>query len=306
MNQKWESIKAHYTAFFAQQEGVVGVIALERPYPFNPLDDEPELLVLAVVDKQWGGKPTEHAQIDGMRIVLRTVEIQRIERWLSTGRERAVIRWLRRGEILLDPRAYLRATRERMSELPEMLRERKTLVEFSDFLGSYLQAKHELHENHLLDAYSCLVRALQNWARMTLIEEGVMPEQTIWKQIRTYNTGLYKMYEELTVSVEPLDKRIELVLLGCEFSVMSRIKSCCVLLLRLLGSRELPWSIEELERHHELEGLSIDLSLLLQKLVKRGHIREIALLDGGLGEPGMLELRYGPLRGASMHQLRPT
>ena len=110
--------------------------------------------------------------------------------------------------------------------------------------------------------------------------------------MRRFNPGIYKLYEELTISPESLTKRVQLVLLACEFSVMSKMKSCCELLFSILGSREEPWSVVELQQHPLLLDLHLDdLSLLLQNLVKRGYIDEVAIVST-TGDLEALELRY--------------
>jgi hypothetical protein len=68
------------------------------------------------------------------------------------------------------------------------------------------------------------------------------------------------------------------------------MKSCCALLLRIIENQEDPLSVEEIRSHTDLQYLHINLSLLLDKLVKKSLIREVAVsLDDSLSE---LELRY--------------
>jgi len=113
--------------------------------------------------------------------------------------------------------------------------------------------------------------------------------------MKKYNPGIYKLYEELTTSMESLEKRVQLVLLACEFHVMSKMKSCCRLLLDIIESREEPWSVGELMARPELKPLRLDLSLLLRKLVTRGLIREVAALPEA-NDPDALELQYAAAR----------
>jgi hypothetical protein len=174
---------------------------------------------------------------------------------------------------------------------PNELREQKQLVEFAHFIRTYLQAKQDLQDNNLLDAYGHILTALHHWAHIALIEAGVHPELTVWRQMRRFNPGIYKLYEELTISSESLEQRVKLVQLACEFSVMNKMKSCCELLFSILAQREEPWSVMELQLHPKLSGLHIDLSLLLQKLVKRGYVREVAIMPDS-GDTEALELRY--------------
>lgn len=191
----------------------------------------------------------------------------------------------------MDRDGYLSSVRERLLQFPASMREQKQFAEFTGFLRTYLQAKQDLLDGNLLDAYSHVLTALHHWAHIVLIEEGRHPELTVWKQLKRVHPGIYKLYEELTVSPETLEQRVQLVMLGCEFSVMSKMKTSCALLFNILGSREEPWSIAELQSHSTLNILHGDLSLVLQKLVKREYIREVAVMNEA-GDIGALELRY--------------
>jgi hypothetical protein len=163
-------------------------------------------------------------------------------------------------------------------------------MEFSLFLSKFLQSKEYLADGHYLDAYSNILEALQHWARIVIIEEGNHPELMVWRQVRSINPGVYKLYEELTLSSETLRQRVELVILACDFSVMSKMKSCCKLLLCILERRSTPWRIDEIQSHIDLQHLRINVSLLLNKLVKKALVREVAVaMDDTFSE---LELRY--------------
>ncbi|MBO7747878.1 hypothetical protein I8J29_27165 [Paenibacillus sp. MWE-103] len=286
-----DHIKSQFKAVYERDERLISLAAIENPFPYNPLIDGLDLLVLAVTERLEPDKGTEHIRAGGERVQIRTVTPELLEQWTAGGENRSIIQWLARGEILLDRDNYLAQLRDKLLAFPTVLREQKELVEFSGFLRTYLQAKQDLQDNNLLDAYSNVLAALHHWAHIAFIEEGVHPELTVWRQMRRFNPGIYKLYEELTVSPESLEKRVQLVLLACEFSVMSKMKSSCGLLLSILESREEPWSVMELRRHPMLADLHVDLSLLLQKLVMRGYIKEVAYMPTA-GDMEFLELRY--------------
>ncbi|MBM7565317.1 nucleotidyltransferase-like protein [Paenibacillus sacheonensis] len=286
-----EHIKSHFKAAYEHQEGLVSLAAIDNPFPYNPLIDGLDLLIIIVTERENPAKGTEHISFDGERVQIRTVTPATLEQWTRGGENRSIIQWLARGDILLDRDNYLANLRDGLLSFPPVLRSQKELVEFGGFIRTYLQAKQDLQDNNLLDAYSNILAALNHWAHIAFIEKGVHPELGIWRQMRRFNPGIYKLYEELTVSPETLEKRVQLVLLACEFSVMSKMKSSCGLLLSILESREEPWSIMELQQHSMLSELHMDLSLLLQKLVKRGYVREVAYMPTA-GDMEVLELRY--------------
>ncbi|WP_219838763.1 nucleotidyltransferase-like protein [Paenibacillus sp. R14(2021)] len=286
-----EHIKSHFKDLLEHQEGLISLAAIENSFLYNPLIDGLDLLLLVVVEQEDPAKGTEHIRIGGERVQFKTVTPAMLEHWTAGIENRSIIQWLARGEILLDRDNYLANLRDSLLLFPSMMRRQKELVEFTGFIRTYLQAKQDLQDNNLLDAYSNVLTALHHWAHIAFIEEGVHPELTVWRQMRRFNPGIYKLYEELTISPESLEKRVQLVLLACEFSVMSKMKSSCELLFTILGSREEPWSVMELQLHPLLTDLHMDLSLLLQNLVKRGYVREVVYMPL-MGDTEALELRY--------------
>lgn len=291
MEEPVEHIKAYFSDSYRDEPHLIGLAVIENPYPYNPLADGLDSLVLVVMNEEIERNDTEHVQIEGQRVLIRTIDSNGLSEWLSGGENRNIIEWLVRGEILVDRDGYLSSVRERLLQFPASMREQKQFAEFTGFLRTYLQAKQDLLDGNLLDAYSHVLTALHHWAHIVLIEEGRHPELTVWKQLKRVHPGIYKLYEELTVSPETLEQRVQLVMLGCEFSVMSKMKTSCALLFNILGSREEPWSIAELQSHSTLNILHGDLSLVLQKLVKREYIREVAVMNEA-GDIGALELRY--------------
>lgn len=286
-----DHIKLHFKAGYEHREGIISIAAIDNPFPYNPLIDGLDLLILVIMEHETPDKGTEHIRFDGERVQIRTVTPKILEQWTSGVENRSIIQWLARGDILLDRDNYLANLRDGLLSFPAVLRSQKELVEFSSFIRTYLQAKQDLLDNNLLDAYGHVLAALTHWAHIAFIEEGVHPELAVWRQMRRFNPGIYKLYEELTISPESLEKRVQLVLLACEFSVMSKMKSSCGLLFSILGSREEPWSVMELQHHPMLHELHMDLSLLLQKLVNRGYVREVAYMPVAT-DLEILELRY--------------
>ncbi|MNZ99439.1 hypothetical protein D3C78_1187640 [compost metagenome] len=286
-----EHIKAHFTNRYRTEQGILGLAVVEKHYPYNPTIEGLDLLVLVIAEGEFASNRTEHVRIGQKRILIRTIDPGSLNEWVSSGENRNIIEWLVRGEILLDRDGYLQNIRERLLQFPDSMREQKQFTEFAGFLRTYLQAKQDLTDGNLLDAYSNVLTALHHWAHIVLIEEGRHPELTVWKQMKHVHPGIYKLYEELTVSPETLEQRVQLVMLGCEFSVMNKMRTSCSLLLKILASREEPWSIADLQAHPMINILHVDLSLILQKLVMREYIREVAVMYDE-SDSGALDLRY--------------
>src|SRR4029453_5742515 len=291
MEEPVEHIKAHFVDSYRDERNVIGLAVIENPYPYNPLIDGLDSLVLVVVGDDQARNETEHVQLNGKRVLIRTISAKGLDEWLAGGENRNIIEWLVRGEILVDRDGYLSSVRERLLQFPNSMREQKQFTEFAGFLRTYLQAKQDLLDGNLLDAYSHVLIALHHWAHIVLIEDGRHPELTVWKQLKRVHPGIYKLYEDVKVSPETLEQRVQLVMLGCEFSVMSKMKSSCSLLFNKPETRGEPGTIAELQSHSSIDVLHVDLSLVIQKLVKREYVREVAVMHE-LGDIGALELRY--------------
>ncbi|WP_178021921.1 nucleotidyltransferase-like protein [uncultured Paenibacillus sp.] len=214
-----------------------------------------------------------------------------IERGILIGDQRDSVKYFLHGEIIWDIEGKLSAFRSYINEFGEPMKERRKLKEFAKFLKVYGEAKRYTAEKDLLDAYFCVLQALKHYARLELIEQGILPESSVWEQARPLNSVVYKLFDELTENSETLEQRIQLVLLACEFTLASKVADCCGLLLRILGSRKEAWSIQELAQVPDLEHVKDELPLLLRKLVTRALAQEITKAHKeGAGDSR--ELRY--------------
>jgi hypothetical protein len=285
-----DQLKQFLTSRLQDQLNITSVIAYHNTTPFPSHSDNFDLVMVIVTAQDNIVRNLIHYIKEGYRIQERWITPEDLELWLLSGENRNIVYWILQGEILMDHNTYLEGLRHRLLEFPDLLKEQKLLMEFSLFLSKFVQSKEYLAAEHFLDAYSNILEALQHWARIAIIEDGFHPELTVWRQVRLINPGIYKLYEELTLSSETLRQRVELVILACEFSVMSKMKSCCRLLLRIVNNREDAWRVDELQSHDNLQHIPINVSLLLKKLVNKSLLREVAVsLDDSVSE---LELRY--------------
>lgn len=276
-------------AMYRNGPDIMSVAAIENPSQLPSLTDGFDMLLLIVTRSPERANHIHHYIRDNRRIQERWIHPADLES-LVLGESRKMMQWLLKGEIVLDRDTYLEALRHKVLEFPIDLREHKLLLEFCRFLRTYLQSKEYLLDEHLLDAYNNILEALQCWARIVILEEGHHPEITVWRQIRYLNPGVYKLYEELTTSKETLKQRVQLVLLACEFSVMSKMERCSKPLLAVLESRKEPWSATELQEHPVLIDIKDELPLLLNKLIKKSLIQEVAVSSDA--EFMEMELQY--------------
>ncbi|MFB6365053.1 nucleotidyltransferase-like protein [Paenibacillus elgii] len=285
-----DSLKAYWVERLRQDESVISVAAVDNPSSFSAVTDGFDIVLLVVSNNNERAHQQVHYIKDNRRIQERWISPDTLDELILRGEYRNIIYWILKGEILLDRDMYLETLRHKVLEFPPLLREHKLLIEFSKFLRCYSQSKEYILDEHLLDAYNNILEALHHWARIVIIESGNHPEVTVWRQVKTINPGVYKLYEELTLSKETLKQRVQLVLLASEFSVMSKMERCCRPLIELLASREEAWSLRELQQRPELEDIKADLPLLLNKLVKKTLAKEIVFTHDP--ELSVLEMRY--------------
>jgi hypothetical protein len=285
-----ESIKRDFRNRMAKDPQVKSVVAVQDSTRFSPLIDGLDILILIVTESATLFPSVIHYIKEDKRIQERRIDAPSLERAISEGRDKGLVPWILQGEILVDRNLYMETLRHKLLEFPEEMREQKLLIEFNLFLKSYMQSKHYIQDDLILDAYSCILKALHHWARIAIVEAGYQPEITVWAHVRKINSGIYKLYEELTSSSETLEQRVRLVLLASEFSVMSKMEKCCSLLLRILGTRQEGWSPEELRMHPELVEMGVEPGLLLTKMAAKSLVREVvSSMDPELST---LELRY--------------
>lgn len=291
MNAITVSLKEQIAAGLLKINDLVGAVAIPNGTGDTVLSEGNGLLLVLVMEDGASDGSINHYIQDGLRIQERRISRSSMEDRLRAREDRTFIQWMIQGEIWVDPQAYLERVRAELLDYPAVAKEQKLLAEFAMFLKRYLQCKEFLHADQILDAYSSVLRAIHHWARIVVLEAGAHPESTVWQQVRRYNTGVYKLYEELTASPETLKQRVELVLLGCEFSVMSKMESCCSLLIRILEDSEEPLGVEELVQHPYLQGpISANLPLLLNKLSRKALIKEVAVATDA--ELFALEVKY--------------
>ncbi|MDR9857114.1 nucleotidyltransferase-like protein [Paenibacillus sp. VCA1] len=248
-----------------------------------------DYIVLIVREGQEAELVVEHTLVGGLPCQTLHVSAESLQSWLITGDKGDLIRCFVEGELVRDDGGKLARLRHEYAAFDQPLRDRQMLYEFSRFLSIYVEAKRYLQAGYVIDAYQSVLDSLKHWARIELIERGVLPNQAVWEQVKELNTAIHKLYEELTQSTETIRQRVELVLLACEFSVMSKMAECSVLLFRVLGSRTQPWSIEELIHHPDLRIVKNELPLVMRKLVNRSLVKETAAWsdDSGSDSPGI-------------------
>lgn len=227
-----------------------------------------ELVVITVCEGiNEAGIEIEHCTNGDMQYQLLYIGNEDLKRWVMTGENREIVQCFLHGEIIWDVEGELARLRQKIIDFGEGMREQRKFIEFAKFLKMYIEAKRYTQALDFLDAYYNVLQALKHYARIELIEQGILPENSVWEQVRPLNSVVYKLFDELTDSKETLEQRIQLVLLACEFNIMSKMADCCSILLRILSSRKEAWSIQELRQMPELAHVREEVPMILRKLV---------------------------------------
>lgn len=285
-----DNINTYFYEKYIGDDSVNSVVSVTTTDRHSPLIDGFDQLVLVISKIEHPMNYISHYIKDGVSIQERWIHTEGLERWMLNGKNRSIIQWVLAGEVLFDKQSYLQRLRKRLVEFPQIKRKKKLFMEFSYFLRKYLQGKEYIEQGQTLDAYNNVLEALQHWGRICIVESGQHPELLVWKQVKQINPGVYKLYEELTLSLESLEQRVRLVLLACEFSVMSKMEECCAIVFDVLQSRKEPWSANELKYHPELVIMHVELALVLKKLQLKSLVKEVPVPIAN--NPSMYEIKY--------------
>ncbi|MFC4077740.1 nucleotidyltransferase-like protein [Salinithrix halophila] len=204
---------------------------------------------------------------------------------ILSGDRPGLVHCFRYGNILYDPDKRIHHICSSLEEFPHELRSKKSCIEFSRLLKNTLETKAYLNKGYLLDAYVTIQNGLQHWGRLAVIDAGQYPHIRLWNQVKPLSPGIYKLYQELVHGNDSLEQRMELVLLAVEYSILSNLTHYCAYILELMAAKPGMWSVEELSRQLALEQMELDLTLLLEELVKRSVLEEVLLQGDNKGQP---------------------
>ena len=196
---------------------------------------------------------------------------KRLRKWLFIGSNRKLVDWIFFGKVLFDRNEFLYKLRSELQEFPFYGRKIKTGIQFSKLIRRYLEGKEFFERGDYLDAYNHVVDSLHHLGRLSVIDSGLYPEVTVWSQVKKFAPAVYKLYEELVMSNETLEKRLELLFLASEFLINSRTHDGAQHIVETMLSKSI-WTIQELHDHEELSYYSTDLEVLIEYLIEKGYI----------------------------------
>ncbi|MBU9710205.1 nucleotidyltransferase-like protein [Evansella tamaricis] len=250
----------------------LGIIAMEQRSKMDANTDYFDCVLLVIVSEDMPSWEMKHYAYNGYKVAMHLVNKEQIHDWLINSSNRRIVDWLMNGKIVFDRNEFTKNFRQLMIEFPHEERKIRTGVEFSKLIRRFTDGKVLYHEGHFLDSYNQIVHALHHLARLAIIERGFYPEVTVWQQVKQIEPEIYKLYSELVTGNEPIEKKLELLLIANEFGLMNKTKLGSAHLLDLLRTKKEPWTIEEIKQKLGMHDYSLDISILLEYLVQKGYV----------------------------------
>lgn len=256
----------------ASQPNTLGVILVEKCEEKSNDTDTFDTVLLIIVKEADTSVFTKHYLYEENKVALHTVTEKIVRKWLLIGSNKKVINWIFFGKVLFDRNEFLHKLKIELQEFPYKGCKIKTGIQFSKLIRRYLEGKEYFDQGSYLDAYNHVVDSLHHLGRLAIIDSGLYPEVTVWEQVKKIEPAIYKLYEELVMSHEPIEKRLELLFLASEFLIHSRTQDGARHILEVMNAKE-TWTIQELHNHHELVNYSVDLVVFVEYLVDKGYIK---------------------------------
>jgi hypothetical protein len=267
----------------ASHTNTLGIILLEKRRPENPATDNFDVVLLVVVKEYEQTHSMKHYQLEsGKKAALKVTDTHQLNTWLELGSNRRIVDWIINGKILFERNEYLSSLKQTLTDFPLNNRKKRMGLEFAKLIRRFMDGKELFEMGNLLDAFNHIVHALHHLARLSVIDNGIHPEVTVWSQVRKIEPEIFKLYQELVESEEPIQKRLELLFLASEFQVNKSTSNGSMHLLETMSEKEV-WTIQELISHPEIIDYSLEFDSLLEFLIERKHIKVVLEETKGQG-----------------------
>ena len=222
----------------ASEAETLGVILVEKREEGDPITDTFDAILLIITTDEETPVYTKHYTSDSGIAAMHVISENQLQKWLLIGSQRKVVDWLFYGKIYFDRNEYVEELKRELEEYPFYGRKIKMGLELSKLVRAYIEGKTFFEHENYLDAYNHVVNSLHYLARLAVIEKGISPEVTVWSQVKKIDPAIYKLYEELILSEEPLKKRLELLFLASEFFIHNRTAAGAQHILEVMSTKE--------------------------------------------------------------------
>jgi hypothetical protein len=256
----------------ASQPNTLGVLMIEKGHISIPSTDTFDAVLLIIVKEAEKPVYIKHYTFEEQKAAMHVVTEEKLRDWIMHGTNRKIFDWIYNGKILFDRNEYVQQLKTELEDFPFYDRKIKMGIEFAKLIRRYMDGKAFFEKKHHLDAYNHVIHSLHHLARLAVIENGFHPEVTVWEQVKKINPEIYKLYEELVSSEEPLEKRLELLFLASEFMIHAKTEAGISHLVGILKQKEY-WTFDEIMSQEEIDEYSVDLGMLLEYLIEKGIIK---------------------------------
>lgn len=255
----------------ASDPETLGVILVEKRKKGDPITDTFDAILLIITADKTIPIFTKHYMSTTGKAAMHVISESQLRKWLLVGSKRKVVDWIYYGKVYFDRNEYVERLKNELIEYPCFERKVKMGLELSKLVRAYMEGKTFFEQGNYMDAYYHVVNSLHSLARLAVIEKGLYPEVTVWSQVKKIDPSIYKLYEELIMSEEPLPKRLELLFLASEFFLHNRTADGAQHILEVMSLKE-KWEIQELHEHEELRLYSTELEVYIEFLIEKGFI----------------------------------
>ena len=259
----------------ASQESTLGVILVEKREKNSQITDTFDSILLIITKENDTPVFTKHYTYLDKKAAMHIVTEKQLHKWLLLGTNRKIVDWLFYGRVVYDRNEFMEKLKTELKDYPFYGRKIKMGIEFAKLIRRYMEGKTFFEEKNYMDAYHHMVESLHHLARLAVLENGLPPEVTVWSQVKQMEPAIYKLYEELISSDEPIDKRLELLFLASEFYIHSRTQDGALHIREVMETQS-SWTIQELHEQEELKNYSSNLEMFIEYLVDK----ELIFING--------------------------
>ncbi|PIC72356.1 hypothetical protein CSV69_16200 [Sporosarcina sp. P26b] len=239
----------------------------------DPITDTFDEILFIITSNNEIPIQTKHYTDGKRKAAMHIISERQLTHWLLVGTNKKIIDWLILGKLYFDRDEYGEQLKQRLSEEPLFGRGIKMGMEMAKMIRAYNEGKIHFERKQYMDSYLFAINTLHNLARFVAVKHNVLPENTVWAQMKKIDPAVFKLYEELIGSEEELEKRLDLVFLASEFFIHNYTSEAATHLLDIMSERE-SWTIQQLHEQDELALYSSDLEFFIEYLVDK-HLIEI-------------------------------
>lgn len=246
--------------FFASRPTTKAVLLVDCRKELLTAQEMFDVIIYAVADGHDNQEQSKHFYFQGMNVGLYVVD-----EVLFRSKPLDLVNG---SEVLFERDRFIDKIKE---EIPSQNIKLKMGLEFAELIRTYTTGKNLFLSGQFLDAYDLLVKSLNHLARLTLIEKNLHIDSFLWRQIKCNEPEILKLFEELITSEEPIEKRMELVLLASGFQIYSKTIKSTEHILDVLEGNQV-WTNEMFEQHPQIKCYGKNLRTLLDYLIEKGLI----------------------------------